>query len=372
MGTGDRAGGARHRSSSLLCGILLLASACSPAPSSAPAGHLLNVCSSPKTAVAAPARITVGRVTVQLPDATAKITWEDGPSVIPTGGNFIVHAEGKGVIDPAAYKAVPQVPMYEYLVSSSGSIVASRHDWQIDESGMDGSVFVLAGPGARWALIDNRGEERQLNMSWDFLPLLRDIQGRIWAFGRNSDKLSLVELDSTGSSPQTVEYGGNQIKSYSGSCDGGLWIVTDGGVLNRVTANGFSKLADNLPVDTTPIGVWPASDGTVWLIEYLTSPPPDNFSTGEVRVSRFSVGGMVGTPLTVSDPDFISIVGGPDGALWGLGTGVLYRIGLDGRVRTYSVPERAAAAPGLETSQDGRLVYVCGSRTLCFVNVPVA
>lgn len=126
--------------------------------------------------------------------------------------------------------------------------------------------------------------------------------------------------------------------------DGALWFTTEqdrpNAFIGRVTTDGTVKLFND-PQGSYPQGITTGSDGALWFGE---SDGRIGRITTDGRVKHFKVGPVKATIL--------SIVGGPDGALWATENGnyvagKIVRLETSGKVTTYKVsaPEYICVGP---------------------------
>jgi len=359
------------RSRARVVALALLSSAiaaCGRGPGQASASTTppLTPCATPRTASPPSASVTVKHVPVALPDPKATIDLADQP-LTPIGNDFILRAKGIGGVDPQSGKGFAG-PFYEYEVSAAGSVLASRKDWQVEQSTLDATVFTLPGPNARWSWIDGAGKTHKLPLDASYLRLLRDLAGHLWAIQYGFNRDSLFEFVADGSTASAVDYGSAHIYHAAPGCDGAMWVVTRSGTLIHVTARKAAQVA-HLPFDSTvdSLGIVPASDGSVWILVYR----PTGEFTRQLQIMRYGTSGAIGKPITFPEDIAFWPAVGPDGALWGLGIGQLYRIGFDDNLRMYPISSQdqqlSPALAGLAPGADGSLWYACGGRDICSI-----
>jgi hypothetical protein len=323
-------------------------------------------CATPRTASPPPGSVTVKHVPVALPNPKATIDLSDLP-LTPIGNDFILRAKGIGGVDPRSGKGF-EGPFDEYEVSDAGSVIANRKDWQVESSTLDATVFTLAGPNARWSWIDGAGKGHNLALDASYLRLLRDMAGHLWAIQYGFNRDSLFEFVADGSAATAVDYGGTHIYLAAPGCDGAMWIVTRSGALMHVTAREAAQVA-HLPFDSTvdSLGVVPASDGSVWMAVYRQT----GEFTRQLQITRYGTSGAIGNPIKFPQGIALSPAIGPDGALWGLGIGQLYRIGFDDILHMYPISSQdqqlSSALASLAPGADGSLWYACAGREICSI-----
>lgn len=328
----------------------------------------MTPCSTPRTPGPAPRSLAVNHVAVSLPDPAATIVpTKDAGHLIPLGNSFILSARGQASTDSFSGKGIPG-PDYEYQISTTGRILASRRDWQIDVSPIDRTIFVLGGPGDHWTWVHESGRPQQLTPDWSLTTLFRDSTGHLWATGYNKP---LVEF-ADGTTPETVAYGDGPIYDVGPACDGAVWVLTRAGSLVRIVGGDRTEIA-HVTFDTTvdTALMVPASDGSVWLVMYHST---GDF-TGYEEARRYTASGAMGKPVTLAQDSRVSALIGPDGALWGSGVEGVFRLGSDGDLHWYRLSARdlppgqeiSAGVQDLAAGPDGLLWYACSSREICSI-----
>ena len=329
----------------------------------------MTPCSTPRTVGPPPVSLAVKHIPVLLPDPGATIGSADRSPLIPLGNTFILSAQGQGGLDPFSGKGSAGAN-YEYQVSVTGRILASRRDWQIDASPIDRTIFVLGGPGDHWTWVHESGKSEKLAPDWSYPALFRDSAGHLWATGYDQPLVQFGGSD--GSSPKTIDYGGGRVYEVGAACDGAVWVLTRSGRLIRILGRHTVEIAHllfDLEVDT--VFMVPASDGAVWVVAYHST---GDFS-GNEQATRYAASGAAGKPVTLAMDSRVTALLGPDGALWGSGIEGLFRLGPDGDLRWYRLSahdlppgqEIRAGVEDLVAGPNGLLWYVCGSREICSI-----